>query len=251
MINTILASKIVPGRQLNSLYILLDTLFLIFFMGLLIYKKNYLTAIFAFAGGVIYFFVDYGLFYKLLGIREVIGANTFWFLMWLSMSYGITNFGWIWLCLKKDEHLKEWTILIMAWWICCPLIAQRFGQPFGEIIIRRGTSDYHGIMALFLIVGYSAVCIYNMVTKKEKINILMLMLIGILAQFGWEFALLVTGIRTGGINTLIINSLVETNMGLPWIYFIYKGVSKLYNEDLSLVVEEKQEVVTLVEEVIA
>lgn len=30
------------------------------------------------------------------------------------MSYGFTNFTWIWLCLSKDEHLPEWSLLILS-----------------------------------------------------------------------------------------------------------------------------------------
>lgn len=231
----ILSSEIVPARNLNSLYIILDIMFLLFFMCLLVYKKRHLTAIFAFSGGILYFLVDYGLFYLVLGTREVNGANPFWFLLWLSLSYGITNFAWIWLCLKKDEHLLEWLVLIVSWWICCPLIVENFGGSFSMISISRGTTKYHGIMAIFLVVGYTILCIYNMITKKQKINISRLMIIGITVQFGWEFSLLITGIRPNAnnyLNTLIINSLVETNMGLPYLYLIYLFITKRYHEDL-------------------
>lgn len=32
-------------------------------------------------------------------------------LLWMSMSYGFTNFTWIWLWLNKDKHLFEWSVL--------------------------------------------------------------------------------------------------------------------------------------------
>lgn len=32
-------------------------------------------------------------------------------LLWMSMSYGFTNFTWIWLWLSKDKHLLEWSLL--------------------------------------------------------------------------------------------------------------------------------------------
>ena len=35
------------------------------------------------------------------------------------------------------------------------------------------------------------------------------------------------------IQTLLVNSLIETNLGMPYIYFIYLGVTKYLNEDLS------------------
>ena len=35
------------------------------------------------------------------------------------------------------------------------------------------------------------------------------------------------------IQTLLVNSLIETNLGMPYIYLIYLGVTKYFNEDLS------------------
>jgi len=225
---------IVPGRILNYLYIYLDIAFLCLFMGLLIYKKNYLTALFALAGGIIYFIVDYGIFYLLLRTRVVEGASYFWFLLWLSLSYGITNFAWIWLWLRRDRHLLEWSLLILSWWLVCPLLAQTFGAPFGEIAIYRGTSMYHGVMAGFLFVGYFILILMNMRAKTaaDKINLWWLLAIGVLVQFGWEAALLIGGIRQGGLETLVVNSLLETNMGIPYLYLIHKAVTKRFREDL-------------------
>jgi len=232
----LLMLDIVPGRILNHLYIYLDIAFLCLFMGMLIYNKRYMTALFALAGGIIYFIVDYGIFYLLLRTRVVEGASYFWFLLWLSLSYGITNFAWIWLWFRKDKHLLEWSLLIVMWWIACPIIAMTFGGSFGEITIYRGTSIYHGVMAILLFGGYLMLIIMNMLKKdgRSKINLWWLLAIGVLVQFAWEAALLVGGIRQGGIETLAVNSLLETNMGIPYLYLIYLALTKKYKEDLSV-----------------
>lgn len=222
------AGEIIPARSLNFLYIYLDIAFLLVFIGLLIFKKEYRTLIFALVGGVLYFIVDYGIFYAALGSRTVTGADTFWFLLWLSMSYGITNFAWIWLCLKRDIHLKEWLFLIIAWWIVCPLISQNFGGE-STIYIQRTTSAYHGVMGIMLIVGYLGVIAYNFLNKSgNRVSVLWLNLIGISVQFSWELALLIGGIRSEGYMPLIVDSLVETNMGMPYIYGIYLITEKLF-----------------------
>lgn len=222
------SSEVIPARSLNYLYIYLDIAFLLLFIGLLILKKQYRTLIFALCGGVLYFIVDYGIFYAALGSRTVQGADTFWFLLWLSMSYGITNFAWIWLCLKRDAHLKEWLFLIIAWWIVCPLISQSLGGDT-TIYIQRTTSSYHGVMGILLIIGYLGVIVYNFTHPKEKrVSALWLCLIGVSVQFTWELALLVSGIRNEGYMPLIVDSLIETNMGLPYIYGIYILTEKLF-----------------------
>ena len=235
LINTL--AEIVPGRLLNNLYVYLDIIFLVIFLGLLLLSKRYLTALFALSGGVIYFIVDYGIFYLLLRTRVVIGAPYFSFLLWLSMSYGITNFAWIWLWFKRDSRLLEWSLFIGTWWLSAPLIARTFGPTFGEIEIYRGTGQYHGVMAIFLFVGYGGIIIYNILHKNqgERINLLWLLAIGVLVQFAWEVALHLGGIRQGGLETIPVNSLLETNMGIPYLYFIQKAIFKRRNENLTKV----------------
>ena len=216
----LISAEVVPARSLNYLYIWLDIAFLVLFTALLVWRKKYLTVLFALAGGVLYFIVDYGIFYLALGTREVDGANPAAFLLWLSMSYGMTNFAWICLFLARDKRLLEWSVLIIAWWIACPLLAQNFGAPLGEIAIRRGTDSYHGVMALILFVGYALVIVMNLRNPPDK-------------RIPWEFCQLITGNRPTGLMPLIVDSLVETNLGLPYLYFIYKALSRRFGEDLS------------------
>lgn len=45
--------------------------------------------------------------------------------------------------------------------------------------------------------------------------------------------LLITGIRNVSLQTIIVNSLLETNMGLPYLYFIHRAVNRRWREDLS------------------
>ena len=72
----------------------------------------------------------------------------FWVLLWMSVSYGFTNFSWLWLWLSRDRHLAEWSMLILIWWFCCPLMSQTFTARFASgmqpIVIQRTTGAYHG-----------------------------------------------------------------------------------------------------------
>jgi hypothetical protein len=217
--------QIVAARTLNTLYIFLDIAWLALFCGLLLVFKRRLALLVGLLAGLLYFLVDYGIFYRLLGTRSVQGADTFWFLLWLSFSYGITNFAWIWLLLERDRQSVEWSALIVSAWLALALLSQNFGAGFPVITIQRGTGAYHGVMALILFAGYLYIIIQNL-RGKEKINILWLMAIGIGVQFSWEAVLLVTGIRPAGLGALLVNSLIETNLGLPYIYFIQRAVTR-------------------------
>ena len=229
------AVEIIPSRVLNELYIFLDIGFLLFLLVTLLCCKKYLALLFGLGGGLLYFLVDYGGFYLLLHTRTVEGADPFWFLLWLSMSYGFTHFVWIWLWLDRDKRTMEWSVLIIAGWFATALLSQNFGGGFRTISISRGTGDYHGVMAAILFVGYAILCLHNIRAEDpgQRINLPWILAIGILVQFSWEFVLLITGIRAQGIGPLVVDSLLETNLGLPYIYFIHRAVNRRWREDLT------------------
>lgn len=217
--------EIIPARVFSGLYIVIDCIFLLILGLLMLLSGRRRAFAFGLLGGLLYFAVDYGIFYLALGARVVKGAPVAPFLFWLSMSYGFTNFAWIWLMLDRDEYRIEWSVLIFFFWISEALLSENFGASWPVISIYRTTRGYHGVMALILIVGYLMVAVENIIYKK-KINIPYLLFIGITVQLGWETALLVTGIRQSGLETLIINSLLETNLGLPYIWHIFAFTEK-------------------------
>lgn len=241
MTGALLAKEVIAQRVFNPLYIYLDIVFLLGLCGLLIAKKKYLTLLWGIAGGILYMIVDYGIFHLLTHSRHIEGGDLFWVLLWMSMSYGITNFVWIWLWFSKDKHLLEWSLLIWIWWIAAPMLASTFGANLPNIKIWRETGAYHGYMALILILGYGAAIIYNLFQKKRERRFPLgwMLAIGILVQFAWEFSLLVGGIRSAEfasfgekLNTLVVNSLLETNLGAVPIFCIYALVTSRFTETL-------------------
>jgi hypothetical protein len=224
----------VVARTFNSLYIILDLGWLLIFAAILLHFRKRMAVIVGLVAGVIYFVVDYGIFFQLLGTRQVDGASPFWFLLWLSMSYGFTNFAWIWLLFDRDGRAVEWSLLPILGWITIGQLSQNFGAGFAEISISRGTGSYHGMMAMILCIGYLIV-IFNNLKGRESVNILWLMAIGIGVQFAWESSLIVSGIRPAIWQPIIINSLIETNLGVPFVYYIHRYFSSRWEEDLSVV----------------
>ncbi len=235
-------TEIIARREFSPLYIWIDIVFLVFLLTLLILKKRYMTVVVGAFFGLMYMAVDYGIFHLVCGSRTISeGHSLFLVLLWMSISYGFTNFAWIWLWISKDKHLFEWSLLIISWWFCAPLIANTFSSGEDKIVIQRTTGAYHGYMALILITGYAVIIIYNLFQKErtKRINIPWLLAIGILVQFGWEACLLIGGIRSAGfenfsdkISTLVVNSLLETNLGMPYIYLIFIEYSRRFTERL-------------------
>lgn len=241
---------IIARRTMNYTYPIIDIIFLVLFCALLFYNKKNRALIWGLFGGVLYFIVDYGIFHLLTGSRSIENANMFTVLLWMSMSYGLTNFVLIWLWFENDEHFWSYAILVFFWWIACPMISELFSSA-PIFTIQRTTGKYHGFMGVILFVSYAVVILYNMrVSKEKRFNILWMIAIGVMVQFGWEFSLLVSGIRSNGMTgfemfkTLCVNSLVETNLGIPAMYFIFlKATRYLDNKQLrtiSQLAEEKQ-----------
>ncbi|MEZ3426648.1 MAG: hypothetical protein K1W13_04510 [Lachnospiraceae bacterium] len=236
-------AEIIARRQFYPAYIWLDTAFLIVLAGLLLWKKKYAAVLVGLAAGVLYMIVDYGIFHLVCGARSISeGHSLFLVLLWMSMSYGFTNFVWIWLWLSKDRHLFAWSFLILLWWFCCPMLAETFGAGAAPIVIQRTTGAYHGYMALILFAGYFGAILWNLRHEKreEQFPLGWLLAIGIFVQFGWEAALLLGGIRSAGfasygdkLMTLIINSLLETNLGLPYVYALFLLYSAKRTERLT------------------
>lgn len=234
-------NEIIARRQFTPTYIWLDLAFLLFLMGVLLWQKKYMTILVGLVMGVVYMLVDYGIFHLICHSRTISdGYSLFWVLLWMSMSYGFTNFVWIWLWLSKDKQLFAWSLLILAWWFCCPLMARTFAPAQMPIVIRRTTGAYHGYMALILFVGYAGAIVYNFrqQDRKRRINLPWILAIGILVQFGWEAGLLLGGIRSAGfsltekLSPLIVNSLLETNLGMPYVYLIFAAITGKVTEDL-------------------
>lgn len=232
---------LIARRQFVPAYIALDTVFLLALAGLLLWKKRRMAALVGGIMGVVYFIVDYGVFHLICHSRSIEGGSLFWTLLWMSMSYGFTNFAWIWLALNKDEYLIEWSLLILCWWFCCPMLAQLIGFGQMPIVIQRTTGAYHGWMAAILFVGYLLAVVRNLgeSDRKCRIDLLRLSAIGIAAQFAWEAALLLGGIRSAGLDfaeklrPLIVNSLLETNLGMPYVYLIFVALTRRFTPTLA------------------
>lgn len=233
--------ELIARRQFVPAYIALDTVFLLVLAGLLLWKKRRMAALVGGIMGVVYFIVDYGVFHLICHSRSIEGGSLFWTLLWMSMSYGFTNFAWIWLALDKDEYLIEWSLLILCWWFCCPMLAQLIGFGQMPIVIQRTTGAYHGWMAAILFVGYLLAVMRNLreSDRKCRIDLLRLPAIGIAAQFAWEAALLLGGIRSAGLDfaeklrPLIVNSLLETNLGMPYVYLIFVALTRRFTPALA------------------
>lgn len=235
-----LANDIIPSRSFPPVYILFDSLFLVFLIARLLVEKKRVALLFSLAGGILYFLVDFLIFYLALDTRVItFGENVLGplgvasVLFWRSRSYGITNFLIIYLALRHDKGLLKYSLTILRWWLVAPTLSER-DKTGKRIATSRGTGNYHYVRAIILVVGYAFYLLYGAIKKKKRESLLYLNLVGILVQLGWEFSLLVNGIRPSNeasIKTLLIDSLIETNLGRPYLFFIVEVISRHFTEE--------------------
>ena len=220
----------IVARSFNYLFIILDILWLIIYTAILLDRKKYAAITVGLLAGLLYVIVDYGFFYLILGTRHVEGAATFPLLFWLSMSYGFTNFTWIWLLLDRDGKALEWSLLLVIGWLAVGLLSMNAGGRFPMVTIERRVASYHGYMAAILAVGYGILIVRNLRAEagEETAPIGRILLIGIGVQLAWESVLLLTGIRPSGLRPIVVNSLLETNLGLPYMYLIHRRYQLRY-----------------------
>jgi hypothetical protein len=216
--------EVTAARSFSTLFIWLDCAWLAAFAVVLLWKRKYKALVVGILGGVLYFLVDYGIFFLLLRTREVSGADPALLLLWLSMSYGFTNMAWAWLLLDRDGHGVEWSVLIVSAWLAVGLLSASFGANLPWVRIRRGTGAYHGVMALILAAGYALIVLRNLGGRHARVSIVRLLAIGVGIQAAWELVLLLSGIRPTAIAPFIVNSLLETNLGMPYLFLIHEAL---------------------------
>jgi len=220
-------------RSFNGLYVVLDLCWLIGFASLLWLLRRRLALVVGLAAGLVYFGVDFGLFHLLLGTRTVTGAHPALLLGWLSLSYGLTNFAWIWLLLDRDGHALGWSLLPIAGWLAVALLSQTFGQDFIALATHRGTRSYHAPMIFIGLLGYAWLALRNRtVPPSDRAPLGRLLAIGIGVQMSWETVLLLGGIRPFDPTGLAVRSLIETNLGLPWAWWIHRALDRRWRPDL-------------------
>ena len=217
---------VTAARTFPTLFVWMDCAWLVVLAAILLWRRKYLAIVVGLLGGILYFLVDYGVFFLALRTREVTGADPFPLLLWLSMSYGFTNMAWAWLLLDRDGRGVEWSLLVICGWFAVAFMSASFGAGFPVIRIQRGTGAYHGVMALILAAGYGALIVRNLAATGPRVDLLRLIAIGVGIQAAWELVLLLSGIRPPSLVPFVVNSLLETNLGMPYLFLIHEALGR-------------------------
>lgn len=212
-------------------FIIFDLVFIALWVGLLIRKRYYSPIKWGLAGWLIYIFIDYILWYRIMGSRHYTGSiNPQIFFLWFCFSPGFVQFSYVIVMFEKRSRreIVFWTLLFYGGWTITGLLSQWI--PLEDTLIRvsrdmgQGNQRWiMGLMALLnLVIGIALV-------KWKKISwndLLYLFITGTLVEFALEFSLLASGIRLEqgqwSLGTMIVNALTEFNCGIVTMYILWR-----------------------------
>jgi hypothetical protein len=211
-------------------YIYLDLVFLAVFTVLLAVNKKKIPLLAFILGGVVIFIIDWLFWMQVFKIRTLSLPPEFlsflpqyWaetlFMFWFSMSYGLM-FAWMFLMFDKKNNRFAWTALLFGGWLSIAFLSQflQINDNLIETVRLMKSSRIKQIIIVAL--GYGALFLLKYRLKK----ILYLFLVGCGIHFMMEFSLWISGIRPSSLDLLLVNTLVESNMGVPVLYIFWDKV---------------------------
>ncbi len=121
-----------------------------------------MTVLIGVLAGILYLLVDFGIFHLVCHSRSITeGYSLFLVLLWMSMSYGFTNFAWIWLWISKDRDLffvvlPHFTVVVCLPAAFCDLQPCRYAAD-RHSAYNRGISRVYGSYLVSRIFGSDCV----------------------------------------------------------------------------------------------
>ena len=138
------------------------------------------------------------------------------FMFWFSMSYGLI-FSWIFLMFDKKNKRAAWTALLFGGWLMIAFLSQVLQMNDNVIKTVRLMRSSRIKQIIIVALGYGTLFLLRYKLKK----ILFLFLVGCGIHFMMEFSLWVSDIRPSSLDLLFVNTLVESNMGVPLLYIFW------------------------------
>lgn len=212
-------------------FIFFDIFFLVCWIAFLVYKKYFTAIRWGLAGWIIYIFIDYLLWYRIMGSRQYSGpVNTQVFFAWFCFSPGFVQFSYVIVMFEK-RSIREvvfWTLFFYCGWTAVGLLSQWI--PLDDTLVRvsrdMGKGNQRWIMGGLALANFLVGVIMVYLQKLRWKDLLYLFLVGTLVEFALEFSLLVSGIRLEqgrwSLSMMLVNALIEFNCGIVMMYIIWK-----------------------------
>jgi hypothetical protein len=212
------------ARRFQFDYVILDAVFLLWWVGLLISRKRFAPLAAGVVCGALTYVID-GVIWYSSGVREY-GLPAPWmkhpvdFMM--DFSYGIVAFSWIWIAFERRSRLDLafWTAVVLAGWMLVPVVS--FAVPLSDapIMTVRHMQSQVAYQIAAVVVGYALLAVLRLDIRM----IGYLFAVGCVLGFMMELPLLVTKIRPASFRLLAFETLILYNQGVPYLYVIWDRI---------------------------
>ncbi len=218
-------------RTIDVDYILLDLIFLTFWIGFLIRQRYWVPILFGLMGWIIYLGVDYYLWYIVMETRTYEGPlPSGVFFAWFCLSPGFVQFSYCFVMLEK-RNLKAilgWTGFYYFGWLAIGIFSKLIS--FNDTIIRVSRDMNDGNQRLIFLLLTVGNLVLALILKWKKYirweDLIYIYIVGTLVEMCLELTLSVSGIRleqgTWSFQLFLVNTLIEFNMGITLIYLLWQ-----------------------------
>lgn len=207
-------------RRFEIDYLVFDTLFMIVWIYLLLQHKRRGPLLVGLICGLMFYAID-GIIWTATGVREY-ELPAAWlkfpvdFMM--DISYGIVGFGWAWIAFeqKSVRDVVFWTAVLFGGWLIIPFASKWIPLIDVQVVTIRHMARRVWLHIAVVVIGYAALLALGYSFKQVRY----LFGVGCMLAFMMEFSLLVAGVRTFNLSLLAYETLILTNMGIPYLFII-------------------------------
>jgi hypothetical protein len=234
LIQSILEQNENVARNFEFDYILFDALFLAIWIVLLIWQKRFRPLKAGLILAIIIYLID-AIIWTRMGVREY-GLPAPWFKypvdFMMDVSYSIIAWSWLWIVFERRSFrdVALWTVLLFAGWLILPFVSRWIPLSDLPIMTNRHMSSRVWLHVTVVVIGYVALFLLGYDWK----TILYVFWAGCMLAFAMEFSLYISGIRPTDVTFLVYETLILTNLGVPYLFIIDDKILPLLSRRLAV-----------------
>ena len=215
----------VVARQVNGSIVFFDAIAVSIWLIALAVNKQKRPLIFSGIGFVVYYFVDAIVWMTLMKTRVVDSPfNPYLVQVWLQLGPGVIHPSFFCVLLegtfgpqRKEVRKEFWVTLFIAVQFI-PAFMQESFQLNTTITIYRDMKTQRWLFVLLGVLGY----MYLISLRVSVSNLWKIFLYSVVVEGCFELSLFVSGIRQATLETMILDSVIEFNVGAGLIVFLWR-----------------------------
>lgn len=214
-------------REVSSSIILFDAIAVIIWVSCLVYNKQKRALYFCAIGFVVYYLVDGVLWLAIMKTREISPRSHQYLLeIWLQLGPGIIHPSFVCMMLEgtfgPQRHTirREFWILLFMLVQFTPAFMQKSIKGSFTIFVSRTMDSQRWLFILIALLSYLFL-VYKNVTVKNMWKIFFICA-GVETCF--EFSLFLSDIRNASLKTILIDCVLEFNVGAALVLYLWRGM---------------------------